>query len=202
MKKKYIIFIILFVFGLLGISTSIIDNARVNKNIEPIFMIKSVNYDGSKVTYWGFGYKVIRYPSVSPNEPFGSNVGVKFGSWFMSYDKIIDYSKRYDEIKISVKNAVEKNIHAQFPHCSISYNYDKNLKTGGTHYNSSFLINNGYIKASELVDIDNESYCDVFVDIKVKYDNPLDHQNNCEAFYITYLKCKEYEEKGYVNRDK
>ena len=32
------------------------------------------------------GYKVVRYPAVSPNEPYKNNRGVKYGSWFMKYE--------------------------------------------------------------------------------------------------------------------
>ena len=91
MKKKIII---LGIITIILITTSIItkfkDSARVRNNMEPIYTIKIVSYDGSKVTYWGLGYKVIRYPSISPNEPFKNNVGAKFGNWFMKYpiDKI------------------------------------------------------------------------------------------------------------------
>ena len=53
---------------------------------EPKCCIKIVSYDGSKVTYWGLGYKVIRYVGVSPNEPYENNIGVKMGSWFMKYE--------------------------------------------------------------------------------------------------------------------
>ena len=50
------------------------------------YTIKFVTDNGSKVTYWGLGYKVIRYTSVSPNEPYKNNIGVKYGSWFMKYE--------------------------------------------------------------------------------------------------------------------
>lgn len=42
------------------------------------------------MTYWGLGYKVIRYVGVSPNEPYESNIGVKMGNWFMKYKLPID----------------------------------------------------------------------------------------------------------------
>ena len=103
--------------------------------------------------------------------------------------------ERYAEIRENVKEAVEWNISAQFPNCVISKGFKETLT--GTFYNSKFLINNGYIKKEELLDVDNKSYCDVFVDIKPEYDNPLDHQNNCKVYYKIYLKCKNYKDKGY-----
>ncbi len=106
--------------------------------------------------------------------------------------------KRYLEIKENVKNAVERNIRASYPGCSISKEFPK-TKSFTSYYNSSFLINNGYIQKSELLDIDNESYCDVYVGLLSSYENPLDHQHNCKVYYKIYLKCKNYEDKGYIN---
>lgn len=88
MKKKILI-ISCFVATLLisaSLLTSYIDSARVRNAVEPKYVIKIVSEDGRKVTYWGLGYKVIRYPSVSPNEPYKNNRGVKYGGWFMQYE--------------------------------------------------------------------------------------------------------------------
>ncbi len=88
MKKKVLIItgIILAILIVLGLVTSYIDMARVRNSVEPKFTIKIVTDGGNKVTYWGLGYKVIRYPSVSPNEPYKNNRGVKYGNWFMKYE--------------------------------------------------------------------------------------------------------------------
>jgi hypothetical protein len=89
MKKKItIIFFILFgVLLAASLTTSYIDSARVRNSVEPKYTIKIVSEDGKKITYWGLGYKVIRYTSAHPNESYKNNVGVKYGSWFMDYDK-------------------------------------------------------------------------------------------------------------------
>ncbi len=88
MKKKICIgigiFLILFIIG--GIITNYADGGRVETGHEPKYCIKVVSNDGNKVTYWGLGYKVIRYIGVSPNEPYENNIGVKMGSWFMKYE--------------------------------------------------------------------------------------------------------------------
>jgi len=88
MKKKVLIItgIILVILVVAGLVTSYIDMARVRNSVEPKFTIKIVSEDGNKVTYWGLGYKVVRYPSVSPNEPYKNNRGVKYGNWFMKYE--------------------------------------------------------------------------------------------------------------------
>ena len=92
MKKKICIGvgILLMILIVAGIVTNYIDSDRVATGHEPKYCIKIVNNDGSKVTYWGLGYKVIRYVGVSPNEPYESNIGVKMGNWFMKYKLPID----------------------------------------------------------------------------------------------------------------
>ncbi len=88
MKKKIGIGIGIFLILLIivGIITNYADSGRVSTGHEPKYCIKVVSNDGSKVTYWGLGYKVIRYVGVSPNEPYENNIGTKMGSWFMNYE--------------------------------------------------------------------------------------------------------------------
>ena len=88
MKKKIGISIVIFVIVLIvvGIITNYLDSGRVTTGHEPKYCIKVISNDGSKVTYWGLGYKVIRYVGVSPNEPYENNIGTKMGSWFMKYE--------------------------------------------------------------------------------------------------------------------
>ena len=88
MKKKICISvgIVLIILVVIGIITNYADSGRITTGHEPKYCIKIVSNDGSKVTYWGLGYKVIRYVGVSPNEPYENNIGAKMGSWFMKYD--------------------------------------------------------------------------------------------------------------------
>lgn len=88
MKKKIGISIVIFVIVLIvvGIITNYLDSGRVTTGHEPKYCIKVISNEGSKVTYWGLGYKVIRYVGVSPNEPYENNIGTKMGSWFMKYE--------------------------------------------------------------------------------------------------------------------
>lgn len=87
MKKKTITIIIitLSILFIFGIYSKYVDSARVRTGHEPKLTIKIISDNGNKITYWGLGYKVIRYPSVSPNEPYKNNKGVKMGSWLMTY---------------------------------------------------------------------------------------------------------------------
>ena len=88
MKKKICIGvgILLMILIVAGIITNYVDSGRVATGHEPKYCIKVVSNDGNKVTYWGLGYKVIRYVGVSPKEPYESNIGVKMGNWFMKYE--------------------------------------------------------------------------------------------------------------------
>ena len=121
MKKKF-----LTIVGILDIITLTViglilgykDSERVKNLEEPEYTIKVISEDGSKITYWGLGYKVIRYTSISPYEPFKSNRGVKYGSWFMKFeldessnngiDNVITYDKTEtnwvpENVEITVK---------------------------------------------------------------------------------------------------
>ena len=88
MNKKLLIITLIFflIIIVLAFITNYVDTGRVITGHEPKCCIKIVSYDGSKVTYWGLGYKVIRYVGLSPNEPYENNIGVKMGSWFMKYE--------------------------------------------------------------------------------------------------------------------
>ena len=85
-RLKLLLLSVLFIFFLFSFFTYTSDKARVRNGIEPIYTIRIITNNGNKVTYWGLGYKVILYPSVSPSEPYKNNKGVKFGNWFMNYE--------------------------------------------------------------------------------------------------------------------
>ena len=89
MRKKGLVIavLVLLVFIVAGIITKYIDTANVSTGHEPECCVKIISHNGSKVTYWGLGYKVVRYVGVSPDEPYENNIGVKMGSWFMKYEK-------------------------------------------------------------------------------------------------------------------
>ncbi len=105
MKKKICIGVGIFLIILIvaGIITNYVDSGKVVTGHEPKYCIKIVNSDGSKITYWGLGYKVIRYVRVSQNEPYESNIGVKMGNWFMKYELPID-SEFKKENKSNIHN--------------------------------------------------------------------------------------------------
>ena len=90
MKKSVIIpliifFLVVIVLFTLSFAAIYIDGARVRSGFEPKLTVKVISDGGNKITYWGLGYKVVRYPTVSPKEPFNSSLGVKMGNWFMNY---------------------------------------------------------------------------------------------------------------------
>lgn len=86
-KKVWIISIVIIaILIVLGFIANYVDKGRVSTGHEPKFTIKITTDGGNKITYWGLGYKIVRYPSVSPNEPFKNSLGTKMGSWFMKYE--------------------------------------------------------------------------------------------------------------------
>lgn len=145
MKKKICISVGIFLIILIviGIVTNYIDSGRVTTGHEPQYCIKIISNNGSKVTYWGLGYKIIRYVGVSPNEPYENNIGAKMGSWFMKYDlpneKNITIEYAGKTIKIRNYNDINK-----------IYNILVNSK-----YNSEICdgIN------THKITMDNEVYC-------------------------------------------
>lgn len=110
MKKKVIILMVIATIILFTVSliTNYIDSARVRSGYEPKYCLKTINYDGNKVTYWGLGYKVIRYVGVSPNEPYKNNISVKMGNWFMSYELDENDNKEEKREYIKTYNVIEK----------------------------------------------------------------------------------------------
>ncbi len=106
-KKLLIIGVILIlILIIVGVITNYIDSGRVTTNHEPKFCIKTISNDGSKITYWGLGYKVIRYVGVSPNEPYESNIGTKMGNWFMKYElpKVENIEIEYEGKIVTINN--------------------------------------------------------------------------------------------------
>lgn len=103
MKKIWMLGIVFLILLSLAGITNYIDSGRVTTGHEPKFCVKIVNDEKNKVTYWGLGYKVVRYVNVSLNEPYESNIGVKMGNWFMHYELPINHEKSV---------AVDKTIHS------------------------------------------------------------------------------------------
>lgn len=158
MKKKLpvVIGIFLIILAILSFFTNYIDGGRVATNHEPRFCIKLISNDGSKVTYWGLGYKVIRYVGVSPKEPFSSNIGVKMGNWFMKYD--LKGKDKDDEVVIEKVNQTaiknnEKIVITDYKDISnlenilINSKYDRELCKGITNYSIKLGKETFYLKA-------------------------------------------------------
>lgn len=125
-------------------------------------------------------------------------IGIIVSIFFINNKEIIP-EERYKEIKESAKNAAEWHLKATQPYCVIG---DSKEKKRYSHMNSKFLINNGYIKKEELLDIDGKSYCDIYVVVYRYIDESISFEaygNDCEVNYKVYIKCKDYEEKGYVD---
>ena len=114
MKSKIFtcVVIVFIVIIITGIITNYVDSGRVTTGHEPQYCIKIVNNDKSKITYLGLGYKVVRYVKDSVEEPYGDNIGVKMGNWFMEYNLpkekniVIEYDDKI--VKIINHNDINK----------------------------------------------------------------------------------------------
>lgn len=146
MKKKVwigiVIFLMVFVVGMI---TNYVDSGRVTTGHEPKYCIKVNSKDSSKVTYWGLGYKVVRYVGVSPDEPYESNIGAKMGNWFMKYElpesDIVEI--QYGEETVAITNRKDMEL---IQNILINSKYDNEICDGiSTH---KITLNNDvyYIK--------------------------------------------------------
>ena len=85
-KIKRIIIISVVAFLLLFfIYTFWTDYNRVRHNENPLFMIP-IRENGNNYTYLGFGYKMKKEVSISPNEPLSNSINIKFGFWLFTWD--------------------------------------------------------------------------------------------------------------------
>lgn len=92
---------------------------------------------------------------------------------------------RYEEIKENVKAEVIRYANIVHPICK-----DNDAEIIITH--KTLVLNGGFDK-EKLLDVDNESYCSVYAlsgcDV------------NEEHYYKSYIKCNNYEEKGFIQWD-
>ena len=165
LKKKKNITLVIITVILIAIISSIVDYNRIKKNESPIFCIKFSNGTTGKATYVGLGYKIIRYTGVSINEPFKSNIGVKFGSWFMNY--------KLDVIEEEINKTTEDmNDIDSFYNRSITENYQDIRNLDKTYSLEQATKDNCFVIA--LAKVYNESL----------YDSFMNHYKNKESSFI------------------
>jgi len=171
MKKKIGIGMVIFliVMIMVGIITSYADGGRVTTGHEPKYCMKTVSDDGTKVTYWGLGYKVIRYVGVSPNEPYENSIGIKMGSWFMKYE--LEQKLSAKEINNYIINYLEDNNDIS----NFAFNYVDDI----TNKVVVGLINNSKEEQEKFIK-------KIFIDDEAKI---LDAINNQEI--ITFVESKD-----------
>lgn len=114
MKKKVLALgSIVFLLFVGSMCAGYYDGARVSTGQEPKLVVKTYSDKTEAVTYWGLGYKVVRYVAMSPKEPYDHHVGVKMGSWFMKYEKPAE-QEIFVEIMETNETVPVKNIHDIF----------------------------------------------------------------------------------------
>ena len=136
MKKKILALgIIIFLLLVCGMCAGYYDGARVTTGHEPKLAVKTYSEKNDAVTYWGLGYKVVRYIAMSPKEPYDHNVGVKMGSWFMKYEKPTE-KEIFAEILETGEIMQVKNIHDMFAlsDCLENQKYSEEVCEGITDY--------------------------------------------------------------------
>lgn len=89
--------------------------------------------------------------------------------------------KYYQELKDNIQDDIDRYIKISSPYCSVS--------SGSSTINEETLIVQVGIDKKKLLDIDGKSYCKVKVNIRCVAENEHD--------FDTYLKCKDYVDKGY-----
>lgn len=98
--------------------------------------------------------------------------------------------ERYAEIIKIFSNAMDKHIEAAFINRD-DFNCKSFIRGNMT---SDTLIETGYIKRNDMLDVDGKSYCKA---IATKYIVPLQNVNDknvsCEMKYKVYIKCKNFE---------
>ena len=182
MKKKALIAIIMGLV-IIGLVTGFLDNTKVRNNLEPQYTIKIVNEDGSRITYLGLGYKVIRYVGVSPNEPFKNNIGVKYGSWFMNYEfeeepTITSAYANWAENTGDLGNDenclnVDKWIFSDIQHLPVfKFEEKEQLDEFKDKYKDTFTMSQGYSEVS------------AFNDVTVKYDDEFFKNHTLMLVYV------------------
>lgn len=172
MKSKKILIIIIIITIVCSLVTSYIDSARVRNSVEPKYVLKIVSKDGNKITYWGLGYKVIRYPSVSPNEPYKNNIGAKYGHWLMKYapNNKNESSYKVTELKnisINISNVTNRSATITIKDYNITktiygswYKIEKEIDSKWYALNP-LIKDNVWIAIGYLVDKNNELKFDI-----------------------------------------
>ncbi len=95
MKKGLkIISIVLGILIILGLIFFMTDYNRVKNNKRPIFCIKNPTgtiRDGGTVEFFGLGYKIIDFHTISGFDD------IKIGSWFMEYNDFNEEIQKYEK---------------------------------------------------------------------------------------------------------
>lgn len=92
MKKRLkIVFIVLGIIVVLGVTFFAIDYNRVKEQEKPIFCINVATcLDGGTKEYYGLGYKVIDFHTLKGFDD------IKIGTWFMDYNDFKEEMKVYE----------------------------------------------------------------------------------------------------------
>lgn len=106
-----VIEVVLILIFILGVVFFFIDYNRVKSQEKPIFCIQNpagAILDGGTIEYFGLGYKVIDFNTLSGYDD------IKIGTWFMDYsdfeEEIKEYEIKYEEELRKDNDNKENNI--------------------------------------------------------------------------------------------
>lgn len=107
-KHKVLLIILTFLF-LIFLVTFTIDYKRIKNNMHPLFMIMTSEH-GTKYTYLGFGYKMLKDTSVSPFEPLSSSKEIRFGFWFFTWKVPVFNTRPFNVWAVALEKRILMNI--------------------------------------------------------------------------------------------
>ena len=93
-------------------------------------------------------------------------------------------NSRYNEIKEDINKKLEKYLYVVQPKCQ---------KGSSRHITHKELVYNAGFDKEKLLDINNKSYCMVYVPVKCVEEGKLE--------WKIYISCNDYEDKGFIKWD-
>lgn len=107
----------------------------------------------------------------------------------------LEREQRYNEIRESIAKAMDWHIRASFV---IRDEYHCKGEQRST-FSSQFLINYGFLKQEEMLDVDGKSYCKARIEKYIEKYSEKYMDEDCTMKYDIYLSCKDYEDEGYYD---
>ena len=106
-------------------------------------------------------------------------IGIVAGLSYKKYSK----NKRYETIKIEIKEEAKRYLKVSHPYCTPG--------SASFAINENTLLVQWAMDKKKLLDVDGKSYCKTRIEVTCVAENELDMD--------VYIKCKDYEDENYSN---